>query len=62
MKLNKSGTAIFKSFEKKLYKLLKVEKWKGKALTYNPELFLLKNYSYYEIANTMTKAETDQEF
>ena len=47
------------SFEKNLYKLLKVKKWKGKALTYNPELFSLKNYSYLEIANTMTKAETD---
>lgn len=48
-----------KSFEKTLYKLLKVKKWKKKALTYNPELFSLKNYSFHEIANTMTKAETD---
>ena len=47
------------SFEKHLYKLLKVKKWKGKALTYNPELFSLKKYTYYEIANTMTKADTD---
>ena len=47
------------SFERKLYKLLKVKKWKGKALTYNPELFSIKKYSYHEIANTMTKAETD---
>ncbi len=46
-------------FEKKLYKKLRVKKWKGKALTYNPELFSLKNYSLEEIANTMTKAETD---
>ena len=30
-----------------------------KALTYNPELFSLKKYSCHEIANTMTKAETD---
>lgn len=48
-----------KSFEKALYKLLKVKKWKKKALTYNPELFSLKNHTFHEIANTMTKAETD---
>ena len=46
-------------FEKKLYKKLRVKKWKGKALTYNPELFSIKDYSLEEIANTMTKAETD---
>jgi len=46
-------------FEKGLYKLLRVKEWKGKALTYNPELFSLKNYSLEEIANTMTKAELD---
>jgi len=48
-----------RKFEKKLYKILRVKKWKGKALTYNPELFSLKNYSLEEIANTMSKAETD---
>ena len=48
-----------RKFEKKLYKLLRVRKWKSKALTYNPELFSLKEYSLEEIANTMTKAETD---
>ena len=48
-----------RSFEKGLYKLLRVKEWKGKALTYNPELFSLKNYSLEEIANTMTKAELD---
>ena len=47
------------SFEKHLYKLLKVKKWKGKALTYNPELFCLKNNTYTQIAYSMTKAETD---
>ncbi|MBR6504819.1 MAG: hypothetical protein IKT41_03810 [Clostridia bacterium] len=46
-------------FETKLYEFLRVKKWKGKALTYNPELFSLKNYSLEEIANTMTKAEVD---
>lgn len=48
-----------RNFEKKLYKLLRVKNWKGKVLTYNPELFSLKDYSLKEIANTMTKAETD---
>ena len=48
-----------RKFEKKLYKLLKVKKWKGKALTYNPELFSLKDYSLEDIASTMTKAELD---
>lgn len=48
-----------RKFEKGLYKALKVKQWKGKALTYNPELFSVKDYSLEEIANTMTKAETD---
>lgn len=48
-----------RSFEKKLLKLFKVKKWKDKALTYNPELFSLKDYSLTDIANTMCKAETD---
>lgn len=48
-----------KRFEKQLYKILKVKKWKGKALTYNPELFILKENSLEEIANTMTKVEVD---
>lgn len=48
-----------KKFEKKLYEILRVKKWKGRALTYNPELFSLKDNSLEEIANTMSKAETD---
>jgi len=48
-----------RKFEKGFYKLLRVKKWKGKALTYNPELFSLKDHSLEEIANTMSKAETD---
>ena len=48
-----------RKFEKGLYKLLRVKEWKGKALTYNPELFSLKEYSLEKIANTMTKAEVD---
>ncbi len=48
-----------KPFEKKLYKFLRVKKWKDKALTYNPELFSLKDYSTDQIADVMTKAEVD---
>jgi len=48
-----------KSFEKRLYKLLRVKSWKGKALTYNPESFSLKEHSLEEIANTMVKSEVD---
>ena len=38
---------------------MKVKNWKGKVLTYNPELFSLKDYSMEDIARTTTKAETD---
>lgn len=48
-----------KSFEKNLYKFLKVKNWKGKVLTYNPETFDLKNNSLEDIANTMVKSELD---
>ncbi len=48
-----------KIFEKKLYRLLRVKKWKGKALTYNPESFSLEKNSLYDIATTMVKSETD---
>ena len=48
-----------KSFEKSLYKFLRVKKWKGKALTYNPEAFSLEKNSLDEISEVMTKSETD---
>ncbi|MBQ2836158.1 MAG: hypothetical protein IJE68_04925 [Clostridia bacterium] len=48
-----------KNFEKGLYKLLHVKEWKGKALTYNPESFSLKEHTLEEIANTMVKSELD---
>ena len=48
-----------KSFEKWLYKMLRVKEWKDKALTYNPESFSLKEHSLEEIANTMVKSEMD---
>ena len=48
-----------KRFEKRLYDLLRVKDWKGKALTYNPESFSLKEHSLDEIVDTMTKSELD---
>jgi len=48
-----------RSFEKYIYNLWQVKKWKKKALTYNPELFDVRKYSLEDIAYTMTKAETD---
>ena len=46
-------------FEKKLYKFLRVQKWKDKVPTYNPELFDMKTRSLDDIAVTMAKVETD---
>lgn len=46
-------------FEKKFYKLLRVKKWKDKALTYNPQDFSFENRTPVEIANTMAKSEVD---
>ena len=48
-----------RSFEKKLYKILKVRKWKGKVLTYDPDAFLIEKHGYEGVANAMAKAETD---
>ena len=48
-----------RKFEKKLYKILKVGTWKGKILTYNPELYDLKENSLEDIANTTVKSELD---
>ena len=46
-----------RKFEKKLYKILNVKKWKGKALTYNPGDFDLKENSLEKLIHTMTKSE-----
>ena len=48
-----------RSFEKKFYKLLRVRRWKEKVLTYDPQAFSVKDHTLEEIANTMSKAETD---
>lgn len=46
-----------KSFEKKLYKKLKVKSWKDKMPTFNPVFFDLKCNSSEEIARAMCQAE-----
>ena len=46
-------------FEKYLYKLLRVKKWKDKALTYNPGDFDVNNRPLVDICNTMAKSEVD---
>jgi len=46
-------------FERRLYKLLRVRKWKEKVLTYDPDSFSQEKHTLDEIANTMCKAETD---
>ena len=48
-----------KSFEKPLYKTLKVKKWKKNVPTYNPELFVLSERSLDDIAASMAKVEFD---
>lgn len=59
-KINRNGF-WFKEhkFERKLYKILRVKKWKGKSLTYNPESFDLEKNSLEEIADTTAKSEVD---
>ena len=46
-----------KNFEYKLYRFLKIRKWKGKMPTYSPELFDCSKHSYIEIAQAMCQAE-----
>lgn len=46
-------------FEKCIYKLLRVRKWRAKVLTYNPDEFIIANHTCEELANTMSKAECD---
>ena len=46
-------------FESWLYKMLMVKKWKRKVLTYEPELFDLRKNTLEQVANNMSKVETD---
>lgn len=46
-------------FEKLLYKLLFVRRWKDKVLTFDPESFDFKNRTLEQLATTMAKSELD---
>lgn len=50
-----------RSFEKKLYAVLRVRKWRGRMPTYAPDSFALSQHSYGEIAQAMCQAETVHE-
>lgn len=46
-----------RSFEKKLYRFLRVKKWKDRMPTYDPRLFCLTENSLAQIVNNMCQAE-----
>lgn len=46
-----------KSFEKELYSILKVKKWKSQAITAKPYQFDVKERTYDELLHNMTQAE-----
>ena len=50
-----------KKFENKIYKFLKVKKWKGKVPAYYPESFSVEKHTLDEIAATMCGAEITHE-
>lgn len=47
--------------ETHMYELLKVQKWKNKMPTFDPELFSLEKHSWDEIAQAMCQAEVVHE-
>lgn len=48
-----------RNFEKKLFKILRVRKWKDKVLTFEPENYDIKKRSLEQLATTMAKSELD---
>lgn len=46
-------------FERKLYKVLRVRKWKDKVLTFDPDSYSFKNRTLEQLATTMSKSELD---
>ena len=48
-----------RGFEKHLYKLLFVRRWKDKVLTFDPAAYDFKNRTLPELAKTMSKSELD---
>ena len=51
------GWYQLRPFEKRLYKLLRVKKWKAKMPTYDPSCFDPRLHSWDEIAQAMCQAE-----
>lgn len=47
------------SFEKHIYRLLFVRRWKDKVLTFDPEAYDFKKRTLPELATTMSKSELD---
>lgn len=50
-----------KSFEKGLYKALRVKKWKGKMPSYNPQTYMTRDVPLEDIINTMCRNEVIHE-
>lgn len=50
-----------KSFEKKLYKAIKVKKWKNKLPSFNPQTYMVNNIPLESIVNTMCRNEVIHE-
>ena len=48
-----------RKFERKLYKILKVRKWKDKVLTFEPDKYDFRNRTLPQLATTMSKSELD---
>lgn len=48
-----------RKFEEWLYRLLMIRKWKDKVLTFEPELYDVKNRTLDQLATTMSKSELD---
>lgn len=48
-------------WEPRLYRLLRVKRWKGRAVTYDPREFSLRLHSLEEIVNNMCHAEAVHE-
>lgn len=48
-----------RSFEKKLYRLLRVRSWKDRVLTFEPENYDFEKRTLDELATTMAKSELD---
>ena len=46
-------------FERRLYGLLRIRRWKEKVLTYDPDAYNVQKHTLCELANTMCKSEVD---